>query len=207
MSESIPSPPSLSIGLTPAEAAARFEKLQSKLIPLWESIQQLSMEEQTIVVVPSMSVDSVMGSVMQAYEERFLFLLFLLRQPHAKMVYVTSQTILPSIIDYYLGLLPGVIGSHARRRLYLLSPLDSTCRPLSEKLLERPRFIERIRSLILRSGSGSPDLLQHHGIGTRSRVAIGHSIIWSGSEVFSLWNKNRMQTTFCGRRCDPSTRI
>lgn len=148
MSESTPNPQSLSIGIPPSEAAARFERLQSKLIPLWESIQQLSMEEQTIVVVPSMSVDSVMGSVMQAYEERFLFLLFLLRQPHAKMVYVTSQTILPSIIDYYLGLLPGVIGSHARRRLYLLSPLDSTQRPLSEKLLERPRFIERIRSLI-----------------------------------------------------------
>ncbi len=137
-----------STGLTPEEAADRFDKLQRKLVRLWESIHQLSMEEQTIVVVPSMTVDSVMGSVMQAYEERFLFLLLLLRQPHARMIYVTSQTILPSIIDYYLGLLPGVISSHARRRLCLLSPLDGSCRPLSEKLLERPRFMERIRSLI-----------------------------------------------------------
>jgi hypothetical protein len=62
---------------------------------------------------------------------------------------VTSRTILPSIIDYYLDLLPGVIPSHARQRLFLPSPMDGSARPLSEKLLERPRLIERIRSLIL----------------------------------------------------------
>jgi hypothetical protein len=130
------------------DASLRFEQLQRKLLPLWESIQQLSMDEQTIVVVPSITVDSEIGSVMQAYEERFLFLLFLLRQPHANLIYVTSQTILPSIVDYYMGLMPGVINSHARRRLHLLSPLDGTRRPLTEKLLERPRFLERIRSMI-----------------------------------------------------------
>ena len=35
-------------------------------------------------------------------QERFLFMLLLLRQPRARLIYVTSQTILPSIIDYYL---------------------------------------------------------------------------------------------------------
>ncbi len=135
-------------GLTPEEASLRFEQLQRKLLPLWDSIQQLSMDEQTIVVVPSITIDTAIASVMQAYEERFLFLLFLLRQPHARLIYVTSETILPSIVDYYMGLLPGVITSHARQRLYLLSPLDGSRRPLTEKLLERPRFIERIRSLI-----------------------------------------------------------
>jgi ATP-grasp domain len=78
-----------------------------------------------------------------------LFLLLLLRQPRARLVYVTSQTILPSIIDYYLDLLPGVIPSHARQRLFLPSPMDGSVRPLSDKLLERPRLIERIRSLIM----------------------------------------------------------
>src|SRR6266542_1571869 len=70
-------------------------------------------------------------------------------QPRARLIYVTSQTILPSIIDYYLDLLPGVIPSHARPRLFLLSPLDGSVRPLSDKLLARPRLIERIRSLIM----------------------------------------------------------
>jgi hypothetical protein len=33
---------------------------------------------------------------------------------------VTSQPILPSVIDYYLDLLPGVI-PHTRKRLFLVS--------------------------------------------------------------------------------------
>src|SRR5437016_1874360 len=103
-----------------------------------------------MVVVPSISIDSISeGAVMQAYEERFLFLLLLLRQPRARLIYVTSQTILPSIIDCYLDLLPGVIPSHARQRLFLLSPLDGSVRPLRDKLLARPRLIQRIRSLIM----------------------------------------------------------
>jgi hypothetical protein len=51
-------------------------------------------------------------------------------------------------VDYYLGLLPGVIPSHARSRLFLVSPQDGSPRPLTVKLLERPHLIERIRSLI-----------------------------------------------------------
>src|SRR4030095_2777502 len=88
-------------------------------------------------------------------EERFLFLLLLLRQPRARIIYVTSEAIQPSVIDYYLGLMPGVINSHAHRRLFLPSPLDGSLRPLTEKLLERPAFIEKIRALI-------PDLDRAH---------------------------------------------
>jgi hypothetical protein len=127
-----------------------FDHLQKKLVPLWKSIERFNQDPQTIVVVPSMSIDAInSGAVMQAYEERFLFLLLLLRQPRARLIYVTSQTILPSIIDYYLCLLPGVIPSHARQRLFLISPLDGSVRALSDKLLDRPRLIERIRSLIM----------------------------------------------------------
>jgi len=131
------------------ESQDQFDRLQKKLVPLWKSIERFNQDPQTIVVVPSMSVDLTgAGAVVQAYEERYLFLLLLLRQPQARLIYVTSQTILPNIIDYYLDLLPGVIPSHARPRLFLPSPLDGSVRPLSQKLLERPRLIERIRSLI-----------------------------------------------------------
>jgi hypothetical protein len=133
-----------------SDAQTEFDHLQKKLVPLWKSIERFNQDPQTIVVVPSMSIDAIdSGAVIQAYEERFLFLLLLLRQPRARLIYVTSRTILPSIIDYYLDLLPGVIPSHARQRLFLPSPMDGSVRPLSEKLLERPRLLERIRSLII----------------------------------------------------------
>jgi hypothetical protein len=137
------------LGLSDDEAVRRFQELQRKLVPLWESIRAFNQNEQTIVVVPSQSVEfDVKGAEMQALEERYLFLLLLLRQPRARLVYVTSQTILANTIDYYLGLLPGVISSHARTRLFTVAPEDRSPRPLSLKLLERPHLIERIRSLV-----------------------------------------------------------
>src|SRR6266571_6756989 len=118
------------------DPAGRFDSLQEKLVPLWKSIERLNQDEQTIVVVPSISMDfeGARGAKLQAYEERFLFLLLLLRQPRARLVYVTSQAINPSIVDYYLDLLPGVIPSHARKRLFLVTPFDGSATPLSEKL-------------------------------------------------------------------------
>ena len=105
------------------DAATQFDSLQKKLVPLWRSIESFNQDEQTIVVVPSMSIDmDITGLEVQAYEERFLFLLLLLTQPRARMIYVTSQAIHPSVVEYYLDLLPGVIPSHALRRLTLLAP-------------------------------------------------------------------------------------
>ena len=142
-----------STGVTsPSHAQERFELLQEKLVPLWHSIQSLNQDPQTIVVVPSITLDSLKsessGRSSQAYEERFLFLLLLLRQPHARLIYVTSEPILPSVIDYYLNLMPGVIPSHARPRLFTVAVHDAGPGPLSEKLLERPALMEHIRSLI-----------------------------------------------------------
>jgi hypothetical protein len=138
------------LGLTQAEADARFEALQQRLGPLWKSMQDFNQDPQTIVVVPSLSVDSgAKGVRQQALEERYLFLLFLLRQPRARVIYVTSQAIHEDVINYYLDLLPGVFAGHARKRLFLVTPLDGSAATLTEKLLARPRVIEEIRSLIL----------------------------------------------------------
>lgn len=137
------------LGIPVAEAARRFSQLQEKLVPMWPSMQTMTSEERTIVVVPSQTAEfDVRGAEMQAYEERFLFLLFLLRQPKVKMIYVTSQSILPATIDYYLNLMPGKIGREARSRLFLVAPEDRSDRPLTVKLLERPNLIEHVRSLI-----------------------------------------------------------
>jgi hypothetical protein len=180
-----------------ADPQAEFDRLQKKLVPLWKSIERFNQDPQTIVVVPSMSIDAISsGAVMQAYEERFLFLLLLLRQPRARLIYVTSQTILPSIIDYYLGLLPGVIPSHARQRLFLISPLDLSVRPLSDKLLERPRLMERIRSLIM-----DPDRAHLVPFNTTNRekelaVQLGIPMYGADPKFFPLGTKSGCRTIF-----------
>ena len=63
---------------------------------------------------------------MQALEERALFQLLLLRQPRLRMIYVTSMPVSESIVEYYLGLLPGVIPSHARARLTMVPVGDAS---------------------------------------------------------------------------------
>src|SRR5438874_13475586 len=96
-------------GVSAEEAAAQFDQLQQKLVPLWRLIESFNQEEQTIVVVPSMSVDmTATGSQAQGYEERVLFLLLLLAQLRARMLYVTSQALHPSVLEYYHVLLPGL---------------------------------------------------------------------------------------------------
>jgi hypothetical protein len=136
--------------MRPADVQARFERLQERLVALWTSIEMMNNEEQTIVVVPSITLDPITDGYldMQPYEERYLFLLLLLRQPRARVIYVTSNPIQPNVIDYYLDLLPGVIPSHARARLFTVAVLDGGPQPLTVKLLERPRLMERIRALI-----------------------------------------------------------
>ena len=102
----------------------------------------------TSVVVPSLSFrQDELAKITAApfYEERLLFTLMRLRDPRARVLYLTSQPIHPQIVDYYLQLLVGVPAGHARDRLLLLCAYDASPRSLTEKLLERPRLLARIR--------------------------------------------------------------
>ncbi|AUT01130.1 carboxylate-amine ligase [Nostoc sp. CENA543] len=129
----------------------QFHSLQLTLRDRWKTIELFDTGEADIIVVPSLSIDQreiqkVEG--FEHYEERLLFALMRLRNPRTRLIYVTSMPLHPSIIDYYLQLLPGIPFSHARNRLLLLSTYDSSPKPLSQKILERPRLIERIRQAI-----------------------------------------------------------
>ena len=142
--------PELLSALTEDERYRRFDDLQSRMPGVWDAMR-LNHDDESVVVVPSISLDravSASGSLSQAYEERFLFLLVLLRQPRLRMVYVTSMPIAPEIVEYYLALLSGVIPSHARARLSLISVNDASACSLSEKLLARPRLLRRIADLV-----------------------------------------------------------
>jgi hypothetical protein len=139
----------------PAGERAAFGRLQARLPEMFRRIFPDRTAPRTIVVVPSLSLDQdVMSRVTGAhhYEERMLGMLMLLRLPRTRLVYLTSQPIPETIIDYYLHLLQGVPAGHARARLTLLACFDGSARPLTEKLLERPRLLRQIRDAV-----GDPD--------------------------------------------------
>ena len=124
-----------------------FKLLQHNFAPQYEAVFDDKMAPKTVVVIPSLSLDPVILSKIEGivnYEERLLCLLLLLRMPRTHVVYITSTPIDPLIIDYYLHLLPGITGDHARRRLHFFSCHDSSVASLTEKILARPRLIKRI---------------------------------------------------------------
>ncbi len=146
----IPRPP-FAWELTAAEEARAFEALKPRLVGLWSAIHAFEEAPYTSVVIPSLTLDRAELEKLPGatfYEERLLFLLIRLRNPRARMVYVTSQPVHPMLLDYYLQFLAGVPSSHARTRLTMLSAYDGSPLPLSQKVLDRPRLIQRIRSCI-----------------------------------------------------------
>lgn len=128
-----------------------FKALQERFKATYAGIFENPAAPRTIVIVPSITFDrDVMSRIAGVvhYEERMLCLLLLLRYPRARVVYITSAPIAEPIVDYYLHLLSGIPGRHARKRLVLLSCYDSSVAPLTQKILERPRLIQRIRDAI-----------------------------------------------------------
>jgi hypothetical protein len=131
--------------------AEAFERLKPRLAALWSEVFPRDDEPYTCVVVPSITLDSEdleREPMALRLEETLLFFLIRLRNPRARLVYVTSQPIPPLVVDYYLQFLAGIPAAHAAARLVLLSPHDSSRGPLVEKILERPRLLARLRAAI-----------------------------------------------------------
>jgi len=134
-----------------AEELDKFEKIQQGFSNQFEMFFPDNLAPKTIVVVPSLTLDQEVLTKIEGimhYEERLLCLLMLLRMPRANIVYLSSLPIDPLIIDYYLHLLPGITGFHARERLTLLSCYDASHISLTQKILQRPRLLERIKQNI-----------------------------------------------------------
>jgi hypothetical protein len=128
----------------------------------------------SIVIVPSRTIDKFHepAAETQAYEERLLCLLLMLRDPDLRVVYVTSSPVAEPIVEYYLSLLGPELAADARERLTMISADDSSVRPLSAKLLERPRLLRRIREAI-------PDIERCHlvpYVSTELEQAVGDAL-------------------------------
>lgn len=131
-----------------SDEMASFRRLQAELADRWELINSRGPEARDIVVVPSLSLDGIESVSIDGvlhYEERMLFVLNLLRRPRARVVYVSSAPIHPTAVDYMLSLISGIPNEHMRRRLTMIALYDNSLAPLSQKILQRPRLLERIR--------------------------------------------------------------
>ena len=134
-----------------SDELAAFARIQARLAPMYRRVFSDDQKPRTVVVIPSLSLDPIELRKIRGvrhYEERMLCLLMLLRLPNTNGVYVTSKPIHPSIIDYYIHLLPGVPGRHARNRLTLFDCDDESPDPLTQKILDRPRLVRRIADAI-----------------------------------------------------------
>ena len=130
---------------------AGFAELQRRLPPLFDRLFADRLAPRTIVVVPGLSLDAELLARVEGfthYEERQLTMLMLLKMPNTRMVFLTSAPLDPSIVDYYLQLLPGIPHEHARARLTLLAAHDTSTVSLTRKILERPRLLGRVRNAL-----------------------------------------------------------
>lgn len=135
---------------SPEESLA-WAALRGQMSQLYRTLSADTRIPQTVVIVPSLSLDVRELSKVTGfyhYEERQLVNLMLLRQPRTKIIYVTSQPLDPVVVDYYLAMLPGVPRSHAKARLIMIDCNDRSLQPLTSKVLARPRLMERIRQEI-----------------------------------------------------------
>lgn len=133
------------------EEKKSFRNLQNYFSEMYPAIFPDILAEKTVVILPSLTLDNELLSKLRGhihYEERMLCLLLLLRMPRTRLIYLSSIPIDDEIISYYLHLLQGVTGRHARQRLTLLSCHDASSKPLTQKILERPRLIQRIKAAI-----------------------------------------------------------
>ena len=91
-------------------ARRRFVALQARMESVWAGVKQ-DLDGRVrgggAVGHGREEASPTSGAINQAFEERLLFLLLLLRQPRLRMVYVTSMPVNPRIVEYYLALLPG----------------------------------------------------------------------------------------------------
>jgi hypothetical protein len=192
--------------LSSQPAALTFGQLQQTLRDRWQSLgidaSDNSQQDCDILIVPSLSVDQrelrkIDGAL--HYEERLLFSLIRLRNPRTRLIYITSQPLPPIVIDYYLQLLPGIPFSHARQRLLLLSTYDSSLRPLTEKILERPRLIQRIRQA-LRPGRSFMACFNASPLEEQLSLALGVPLFGASPQLLHWGTKSGSRELFaeCG---------
>ncbi len=190
------------------EEVLLFRKIQHQFPRQFRKAFPDKLAGKTIVIIPSLTLDQQILSKIKGhiyYEERLLCLLMLLRMPRTHVVYISSMPIDPVIVDYYLHLLPGITGHHAQKRLTMLSCYDASPRSLTEKILDRPRIIERIKKSIPAGNVAHMACFNVTGYERTLSVKLDMPIYGCDPDLFDLGNKSNSRTIFkeCGLDVPP----
>ena len=190
------------------EEVLLFRKIQHSFPRQYRKVFPDKLAAKSVVIIPSITLDQeilakVSGHV--HYEERLLCLLMLLRMPRTHVVYVTSMPVDPVIVDYYLHLLPGITRHHALQRLTMLSCYDASPKSLTEKILDRPRLIDRIKKSI---PAGNAAHLACFTVTNHERtlaVKLDMPIYGCDPELYDMGNKSNSRKIFkqCGLNVPP----
>ncbi len=185
------------------EERQMFQHLQNQFVDQFKHAFPNKLASKTVVIIPSLTLDQDILQKIHGivhYEERMLCMLLLLRMPRTQVIFVSSVPMDPVVVDYYLHLLPGITSYHARQRLTMLSCFDASHMALTQKILERPRLIERIRKLI---PPGQPSHMSCFNVTTLERtlaLQLNMPIYGCDPDLFELGNKSNGRKLFqqCG---------
>jgi len=128
-----------------------FHRLQRKLPGIYGRLVADHNQAHTTIVVPSLTLDQAELSKIDGtsyYEERLLCMLMLLKRPRTRVIFISSKKIHPIITQYYLNFLTGIPFGHAMNRLLMLDTGNTAPKPLTQKILESPWLMDRIRKCI-----------------------------------------------------------
>ena len=176
-----------------------FASLQAGFPDMYRDIFGDPKAPRTVVVVPSMSLpeselEKIPGVI--HYEERMLCLLMLLRLPLTQLIYVTSIPLDPAVVDYYLHLLQGIPGMHARRRLRLITLNDNSLVPLSKKILDSPETLAELKAAIDYPDAAHMSCFNSTSLEQTLAVQLGIPMYACDPSLAHLGNKSRSRTTF-----------
>jgi hypothetical protein len=182
-----------------AAERAEFQRLQVRLAEMFRNVFPDECAPRTVVVLPSLSLDQeVMSRItgVTHYEQRMLCLLLLLRMPRTRVIFLSSEPIADPVIDYYLHLLPGIPARHARERLTILCCHDGSARPLTEKILERPRLVQRICDAITDLDSAHLTCFNVSELERTLAVRLGVPIYGCDPDLLKLGSKSGARKLF-----------
>lgn len=190
------------------EEVLLFRKIQHQFPRQFRKVFPDKLAAKSVIIIPSITLDQEILSKVSGhihYEERLLCLLMLLRMPRTHVVYVTSMPVDPVIIDYYLHLLPGITRHHALQRLTLLSCYDASPLSLTEKILERPRLIDRIKKSIPAGNAAHMACFNVTKYERTLSVKLDMPIYGCDPELFNQGNKSNSRKIFkqCGLQVPP----